>query len=73
MNKIFDCITFFDENLQADLRFNILHDVVNYFVICESRYDHKNNLKKILFDKELVVCMGAGSISSWIKNISKKL
>ena len=29
--------------------------------------------KKNLFDDELVVCMGAGSISTWIRDISTKL
>tara|TARA_B100001057_G_C22670497_1_gene879656 strand:- start:236 stop:997 length:762 start_codon:yes stop_codon:yes gene_type:complete len=32
-----------------DLRYNILKSVVDYFVICESRYDHRNNKKKINF------------------------
>ena len=41
--------------------------------ILKSENDLLNYFKKNLFDNELVVCMGAGSISSWIKNISKKL
>ena len=48
-NKIYDCITFFDENLLVNSRFEILKDVVDYFVICESKYDHKGNKKKINF------------------------
>ena len=48
-NKIYDCITFFDENLLVNSRFEILKDVVDYFVICESNYDHKGNKKKINF------------------------
>tara|TARA_Y100001958_G_scaffold157256_1_gene151871 strand:+ start:875 stop:1684 length:810 start_codon:yes stop_codon:yes gene_type:complete len=47
--KIYDCITFFDENLLANLRFEILQDVVDYFVVCESEYDHKRQKKKINF------------------------
>lgn len=50
MSKIFDCITFFDENFLVNARFEILNDVVDYFVICESRYDHKGNEKKINFN-----------------------
>ena len=48
-NKIVDCITFFDENYIFDLRYNILKDFVDFFVICESKYDHQGNPKKINF------------------------
>lgn len=48
-NKIFDCITFFDENLIVNARFEILKDVVDYFIVCESRFDHKGNKKNINF------------------------
>ena len=47
--KIFDTITFFKENLVTNLRFEILDDKVDYFVICESSYDHKGNKKKLNF------------------------
>ncbi len=47
--KNIDCITFFDENYIFDLRYNILKDHVDYFIICESKYDHKGNPKKINF------------------------
>ncbi len=49
MNKIFDCITFFNENYIANLRFEILHKQVDHFVICESIYDHRGNKKKLNF------------------------
>ena len=39
--KIIDCITFFDNNFMFDLRYNILKNYVDYFVICESKYNHK--------------------------------
>ena len=48
--KVFDCITFFDENLLTNARFEILNDVVDYFIICESNFDHKGNKKKINFE-----------------------
>ena len=48
--KIYDCITFFEENFQANLRFNILNKYVDKFVVCESLYDHKGNYKGINFD-----------------------
>ena len=37
-NKLYDCITFFDNNFMFDLRYNILKDVVDCFVICESAF-----------------------------------
>ncbi len=48
-HKIYDCITFFDENLLANLRFEILNEVVDKFIVCESEYDHKRRKKKINF------------------------
>ena len=48
-NKIYDCITFFDENLLTNSRFEILDKVVDYFVICESKFDHKGDKKKLNF------------------------
>ena len=49
-NKIFDCITFFRENFITNLRFEILNEVVDYFVICESKYDHRGNTKELNFN-----------------------
>ena len=49
-NKILDCVTFFDNNCMFEIRYNILSDFVDYFVICESRYDHKGNKKEINFN-----------------------
>ena len=53
-NKIIDCITFFDNNYMFDLRYNILKDVVDLFVVCESKYDHRNNPKKLNFEKRFL-------------------
>ena len=50
-NKIFDCITFFDNNFMFDFRYNILKNYVDYFIICESKFDHKGNKKDINFIK----------------------
>ena len=52
-NRIIDCITFFDNNFIFELRYNILKDYVDYFVICESKYDHRNNIKKLNFDTKI--------------------
>ena len=45
-NKIFDCITFFDNNFMFEIRYNILSEFVDYFVVCESKFDHRGNEKK---------------------------
>ena len=45
-NKIVDCITFFDNNFMFELRYNILQNYVDYFVVCESKFDHKGRRKK---------------------------
>ena len=51
-NKIIDCITFFDNNFMFEIRYNILKDYVDYFVICESKFDHRNDEKKLNFDSK---------------------
>ena len=51
MGKIIDCITFFNEILIFDLRYKTLENVVDEFVVCESRYDHRGNEKKLNFKK----------------------
>ena len=51
-NKIIDCITFFDNNFMFEIRYNILKDYVDYFVICESKFDHRNEEKKLNFDSK---------------------
>ena len=48
-SKIVDCVTFYQNNYIFELRYNILKEVVDYFVVCESLYDHKNKKKKIDF------------------------
>jgi UDP-N-acetylmuramate--alanine ligase len=39
----------------------------------KNRNELKNFLKKNLFDDEIVICMGAGSISNWIREIGTEL
>ena len=48
-SKIFDCVTFFKENFVTNIRFEILNDLVDYFVICESIYDHRGKKKELNF------------------------
>ena len=49
--KIFDCITFFEENFLLKIRFEILNKFVDYFVICESNYGHDGVKKKLILIK----------------------
>ena len=48
--KIYDCFTYFNEDLILDLRFNILYEYVDYFVIIEGNKTHSGQLKKKFFD-----------------------
>jgi beta-1,4-mannosyl-glycoprotein beta-1,4-N-acetylglucosaminyltransferase len=48
--KIFDCCIYLDEDFLLDLRFNILNDFVDYFVIVESSRTWQNNKKKFNFN-----------------------
>jgi len=41
---------FFDENLVLELRLNLLDKYVDYFVIVESKFNHKGEAKKLNFD-----------------------
>jgi len=50
--KIIDTTTFFEENLMMGLRFEILDQFVDKFVICEARYTHSGKKKNINFDKK---------------------
>ena len=50
----------------------LISDKSNVQVInIKNQEDLKNYLKKNLFRDELVICMGAGSISNWIREIAK--
>jgi len=48
--KIFDCIIYLDEDFLLDLRFNILNNYVDYFVVVESNRTWQNNKKKFNFN-----------------------
>ena len=47
---IYDCFQYFNEEHIADLRFNILNEFVDYFVIVESTVNHQGKPKKLQFD-----------------------
>ena len=39
----------------------------------KNKKDLKNFIRKNLFNNEMVICMGAGSISNWIREIGQEL
>ena len=48
--KIFDCFMYFDEEMVVDVRLNTLNEFVDYFVIVESRFTHKGDLRELKFN-----------------------
>ena len=48
--KIFDCTTFFSEDMIMDLRFNVLNEHVHKFIVVESIFSHSGEKKKLNFD-----------------------
>jgi beta-1,4-mannosyl-glycoprotein beta-1,4-N-acetylglucosaminyltransferase len=47
---IYDCFSYWDEDLLLDLRLNILNNFVDYFVIVEGNKTWQNNPKKLRFN-----------------------
>ena len=50
--KIYDCITYFEEEFLFSLRLKILSKFVDHFIVCESVFGHNGLKKKKLFDKK---------------------
>ena len=48
--KIIDCTTYYSEDLMMDIRFHILNDHVDKFIVTESKYSHSGKLKPLNFD-----------------------
>lgn len=49
--KIIDCFIFYNEIEMLNYRLNILNDVVDYFVIVESKYTFSGKEKKLFFEE----------------------
>ena len=47
--SIYDCFSYWDEDLLLDLRLNILDKYVDYFVIVEGNKTWQNNPKNLKF------------------------
>jgi len=50
--RIFDCFMYFDEDLILDARLNILDKYVDFFIIVESKYNHKGEKRSLKLDLE---------------------
>ena len=48
--KIYDCFMYHNEDTILDLRLNYLNKFVDFFIIVESRYNHKGEKKKLNFN-----------------------
>ena len=48
--KIYDCFIYFDEELLLDVRLNILDKFVDKFVIVESKFSHRGEIRKPNFN-----------------------
>ena len=63
-----------DYNFDQDYFSKLITKKSNIQVInIKNQSELKNFLKKNLFDDEMVICMGAGSISNWIREIGMSL
>ena len=76
--KIYDCCIYFDENLMLDMRFNILNEHVDKFVVVEATRDHSGNSKKLNFDinnfqkfKEKIIYHVVEDIPQEVRNYKK--
>ncbi|MBD1174356.1 hypothetical protein IDH32_03065 [Pelagibacterales bacterium SAG-MED01] len=48
--KIIDCTTYYSEDLMLDIRFNILNQYVDKFIITESKFSHSGKKKPLNFN-----------------------
>ena len=49
---IYDCFSYWDEDLLLDLRLNTLDSYVDYFVIVESSFTHKGDKRSLQFNSK---------------------
>ena len=48
--KIIDCTTYYSEDLMLDVRFNVLNEYVDKFIITESKFSHSGKEKPLNFN-----------------------
>ena len=49
---IYDCFSYWDEDLLLELRLNTLNEIVDFFIIVEGNKTWQNNPKKFRFNIE---------------------
>jgi beta-1,4-mannosyl-glycoprotein beta-1,4-N-acetylglucosaminyltransferase len=77
--KIFDCFTYFDEEIILDLRLKTLDKYVDYFVIVESLFNHRGQKRELKFNiekfkkfKKKIIYLVHKKVSSKIKAINPR-
>ena len=48
--KIFDCVNFYNEHQLFDLRYELLKNIVDHFVVVEGMYDFNKKKKGCLYN-----------------------
>ena len=76
--KIFDCFMYFDEDLILDVRLNTLDESIDYFVIVESKFNHKGEKRNLKFDlknfskfKKKIIYLVYNEIPKEVENIDE--
>ncbi len=76
--KIFDCFMYFDEDIILDVRLNTLNEIIDYFVIVESKFTHKGERRNLKFDlnnfprfKDKIIYLVYENEPLEVKNIKK--
>ena len=77
--KIFDCFSYWDEDLLVDLRLNILNQYVDFFVIVEGNKTWQNNPKELRFNienfekfKDKIIYVPVNDMPRWRKSMDKR-
>jgi beta-1,4-mannosyl-glycoprotein beta-1,4-N-acetylglucosaminyltransferase len=77
--KIYDCFMYFDEEIVVDVRLNTLNEFVDYFVIVESKFTHKGDLRNLKFNhkkfekfKDKIIYLIYDEVPKEIEKISKE-
>ena len=77
---IYDCFSYWDEDLLLDLRLNILDKYVDFFVIVEGNKTWQNNPKNLRFDinrfskfKEKIIYVPVTNMPSGINPYKEKI
>ena len=76
--KIFDCTSYYSEDLILDIRFNVLNEKVYKFIVVESLFSHSGQKKKLNFDinnfkkfKDKIIYLVIEKEPNGIRNLDK--